>query len=38
MANIKKRFKTADCLYADSERNSDQLYLSNFWAPDPFCP
>lgn len=36
MANTKKRFKTADCLYADSERNSDQLYLSNFWAPDPF--
>lgn len=36
MASTKKRFKTADCLYADSERNSDQLYLSNFWAPDPF--
>ena len=36
MANTKKRLKIADCLYADSERNADQLYLSNFWAPDPF--
>ena len=36
MVNRKKRPKIADCLYADSERNSDQLYLSNFWAPDSF--
>ena len=36
MVNRKKRLKIADCIYADSERNSDQLYLSNFWAPDPF--
>lgn len=36
MANTKKRIKIADCLYADSERNSDQLYLTDFWAPDPF--
>ncbi len=36
MEKRKKRLKIADCLYADSERNSDQLYLSHFWAPDPF--
>jgi len=36
MAKAKKRALIADCLYADSEVNADQLYLTGFLVPDPF--
>jgi len=36
MAKAKKKALVADCIYADSEVNADQLYLTGFLVPDPF--
>ena len=36
MANRKKRRIVADCIYADSDRDANQRYLSGLFVPDPF--
>jgi len=36
MANRKKRKVVADCIYADSNNDPDQRYLSGFFVPDSF--
>jgi Xaa-Pro aminopeptidase len=36
MAKSKKRRVVADCIYADSEHDPDQRYLSGFFVPDRF--
>ena len=36
MGKRKKRIVVADCIYADSEQDPDQRYLSGFFVPDRF--
>lgn len=36
MAKSKKRRVVADCIFADSEHDPDQRYLTGFFVPDPF--